>query len=228
MGKKLLFASVLLCFLSVAHANKVDIRTTEQAVAFGNQLMMDISRGKIQQAWRNVKANSTIPPDRVDAFATDYDKHLNQTIQFLGQPLGVEMVATEAFGRSIMRITYLVKYNLSGVAWYMYFYKMNDQWVLSEFNFDLNSNSVFAKINQAKIHIGEIGKALDMYEKATKATDNESVVPMYLKKLGMLNEKQGNKDAALAAYQRIQSEFPNQASGDWRDIEKYIYRLKGN
>ncbi len=74
----------------------------------------------------------------------------------------------------------------------------------------------------------DLGKALDMYEKATKATDNESVVPMYLKKLGMLNEKQGNKDAAIAAYERIRSEFPNQASGDWRDIEKYIYRLKGN
>jgi tetratricopeptide (TPR) repeat protein len=74
----------------------------------------------------------------------------------------------------------------------------------------------------------DFGKAIDMYEKASSATDNESVVPMYLKKLGMLNEKQGDKDAAIKAYERIRSEYPNQASGDWRDIEKYIYRLKGN
>ena len=70
----------------------------------------------------------------------------------------------------------------------------------------------------------DFAKALSMYEKATSAGDNETLVPIYLKKLGMLNEKQGNKDAALKAYERIRSEFPNPTSSDWRDIEKYIYR----
>ena len=109
--------------------------------------MIDISRGKTQQVWRNVKANSIIPPDRVDAFAANYQQHMAQTIQYWGQPLGVELVGQEAFGRSLLRVTYLLKYNVSGIAWYFYFYRLKDRWIISEFNFDLNSNSLFQTVN---------------------------------------------------------------------------------
>lgn len=71
----------------------------------------------------------------------------------------------------------------------------------------------------------DFGKALDLYEKATKATDNEVIASYYLKKLGMLNEFQGNKEAAKAAYERLRRDYPNQMSQDWREIEKYLYRL---
>jgi tetratricopeptide (TPR) repeat protein len=70
----------------------------------------------------------------------------------------------------------------------------------------------------------DFSKALDNYEKAANATDNDLVAPIYLKKLGMLHERQGDKSAANKAYQRIKRDFPNQASTDWREIDKYIYR----
>ncbi len=73
----------------------------------------------------------------------------------------------------------------------------------------------------------DFAKAISMYEKAADATDNETLVPIYLKKLGLLNEKQGNKEAAVKAFERIRSEFPNQNSADWREVEKYIYRNGG-
>ncbi len=71
---------------------------------------------------------------------------------------------------------------------------------------------------------GEYDKALDYYEKAADATKNDLLAGYYLKKLGMLNDYQGNKEAAVKAYQRLHRDFPNQASQDWRDVEKYIYR----
>lgn len=70
-------------------------------------------------------------------------------------------------------------------------------------------------------------KALDYYEKAADATENDLLILYYLKKLGMLNEKLGNKEAAIKAFERIRVEAANPQSGDWRDIEKYIYRLQG-
>jgi len=73
----------------------------------------------------------------------------------------------------------------------------------------------------------DYGKALDYYEKAVDATKNDLIAGYYLKKLGMLNEHQGNKDAALKAYERLHRDFPNPASQDWREVEKYIYRLSG-
>ena len=73
----------------------------------------------------------------------------------------------------------------------------------------------------------DFGKALDYYEKAADAAENDMVAIYYLKKLGMLNENQGNAKAALKAYERIRRDYPNPQSADWRDVEKYIYRAGG-
>lgn len=73
----------------------------------------------------------------------------------------------------------------------------------------------------------DFGKALDYYEKAADAAENDMLAIYYLKKLGMLNENQGNTKAALKAYERIRRDHPNPQSSDWRDVEKYIYRAGG-
>lgn len=70
-------------------------------------------------------------------------------------------------------------------------------------------------------------KALDYYEEAADATENDLLMMYYLKKLGMLNEKLGNKEAAIKAFERIRVDVANPESGDWRDVEKYIYRIQG-
>lgn len=70
----------------------------------------------------------------------------------------------------------------------------------------------------------EFDKALDYYSKAANAGKNDILAAYYLKKLGMLNEYQGNTAAAKEAYERLRRDYPNPNSADWRDIEKYIYR----
>lgn len=73
----------------------------------------------------------------------------------------------------------------------------------------------------------EFDKALDYYEKAADNAENELLAMYYLKKLGMLNENQGHTEAAIKAYERIRRDHPNPQAGDWRDVEKYIYRAGG-
>src|SRR5690554_248383 len=108
MKNLVLVATVMLLgFSRGGYAKREDLSTREQAGAFPHRLMMDISRGKTREAGRKLKANSLIPPDRVDAVAADYERQLVETIQFLGQSQGVELIAEEAFGRSVMRVTYL-------------------------------------------------------------------------------------------------------------------------
>ena len=70
----------------------------------------------------------------------------------------------------------------------------------------------------------DFAKAIDFYGKAADAAKIDLVAIYYLKKLGMLNEHEGNKDAAMKAYERIKRDFPNQQLNDWRDVEKYMYR----
>jgi tetratricopeptide (TPR) repeat protein len=72
---------------------------------------------------------------------------------------------------------------------------------------------------------GDFEKAISMYEKAADEGNNHLLAARYLKKAGMLSEKQGNKEAAKKAYERVKKEFPDQNSPDWRDIDKYIERV---
>jgi tetratricopeptide (TPR) repeat protein len=82
----------------------------------------------------------------------------------------------------------------------------------------------YGALGDAYSEKGDYGKALDLYEKAVDATKNDLIAAHYLKKVGMLNEYQGNKDAAVKAYERLHRDYPNTSSQDWRDVEKYIYR----
>ncbi len=73
----------------------------------------------------------------------------------------------------------------------------------------------------------DFASALKYYDKAVDAAENDIIAAYYLKKLAMLNDYQGNKDAAVKAYERLRTDYPNQSSQDWREVEKYIYRAQG-
>jgi hypothetical protein len=115
----------------------------ENALDISHEIVMEISRGRFENAWQNVKSNSTIPADRIDQFAKEYDSRYVRTIVNFGPSTGVELIARDMLGQSMLRITYLVKYDVTGVAWFLYFYRVKGNWVLSEFNYDLNNSALF-------------------------------------------------------------------------------------
>jgi tetratricopeptide (TPR) repeat protein len=81
----------------------------------------------------------------------------------------------------------------------------------------------FGAIGDAYAEKGDLGQAMSFYKKAVSAGDNEILTAYYLKKVGMLNEKNGDLGAAKQAYEQIQKDYPN--SNEGRDIEKYIARV---
>ena len=70
----------------------------------------------------------------------------------------------------------------------------------------------------------EFGEAISYYEQAAEAGDNEVMASYYLKKAGLLYEKQGQFADAKAAFMRIKNDFPNSQEG--ATIEKYIARVE--
>lgn len=72
---------------------------------------------------------------------------------------------------------------------------------------------------------GDLAKAMSLYQDAAKETDNEVIAPYYLKKIGMLHEKNGNLAEAKTAYESIKNDYANSSVA--ADIEKYIIRVSG-
>ncbi|MBR9922851.1 MAG: tetratricopeptide repeat protein [Bacteroidetes bacterium] len=83
----------------------------------------------------------------------------------------------------------------------------------------------YGVMGDAYSELGDMDKAMSNYKKAVSNGDNPALTPIYLMKVGMLNEKQGNYADAIAAYKEIKSKYPSSTQG--RDIEKYLIRLEG-
>ncbi|WP_282780189.1 tetratricopeptide repeat protein [Phaeodactylibacter xiamenensis] len=77
-------------------------------------------------------------------------------------------------------------------------------------------------LGDAYSELGDFDAAMKQYKKAVSAGDNEVLTPYYLKKIGMLHERNGNMADARASYERIKEEYPGSPVS--RDIEKYIVR----
>lgn len=81
-------------------------------------------------------------------------------------------------------------------------------------------------MGDAYSELGDYSNALSYYKKAANAGDIDVLSAYYLKKLGKLNEHQGNNAAALEAYKSIKEKYSETPDG--KDIDKYIVKLGGN
>ncbi len=73
---------------------------------------------------------------------------------------------------------------------------------------------------------GEFDQALKYYQKAINAGENEFLTAYYLKKQGLLQEKQGDLAGSMKSFQKIKDDYP--FSPDGRDIDKFIARVNKN
>jgi tetratricopeptide (TPR) repeat protein len=80
-------------------------------------------------------------------------------------------------------------------------------------------------LGDAYSELGNYDQALSYYRKAAADKKNEAITPVYLLRLGMLNEKLGKYGDARKAYERLKNEFPQALVA--KDAEKYLVRIEG-
>lgn len=81
----------------------------------------------------------------------------------------------------------------------------------------------YGAIGDAYSEKNDFSSAISNYQKAANAGSNEVLASYYLKKLGLLYEKQGQVSEAKAAFEKIRDNYPSSQEG--ADIEKYISRV---
>ena len=77
-------------------------------------------------------------------------------------------------------------------------------------------------LGDAFSEIQDFGQAMSFYQKAANG-DNDFLTPYYLKKVGLLHERNGDKAAAQKVYEQIKADFPQ--SNEGREVEKYLARV---
>lgn len=79
-------------------------------------------------------------------------------------------------------------------------------------------------MGDAYSELSQFDDAISEYRKAVQAGDNDFLTPYYLKKLGLLYEKQGDMASALKTFQEIKKDYAK--SQDGASIDKYIQRTQ--
>ena len=82
----------------------------------------------------------------------------------------------------------------------------------------------YGAMGDAYSELDDFDKAMNLYQKAVSKSENDALTPYYLKKIGLMHERNGELADAKATYERIKQEYPNSAIS--RDIEKYIARVE--
>ncbi len=70
------------------------------------------------------------------------------------------------------------------------------------------------------VQAGDFAGATKFYKKAVAAADNMLTAPMYLRKMGLVENKLGNNAKAIECFQEILDSYPS--SYDAREAEKFI------
>ena len=83
----------------------------------------------------------------------------------------------------------------------------------------------YGALGDAYSEQGDLDQALSLYARAADAEENDVLSPYYLKKAGLLAQKQGQVAEARGYFEQIRDEYPNSVEG--RDIDKYILRAQG-
>lgn len=79
-------------------------------------------------------------------------------------------------------------------------------------------------LGDAYSELQDFGQAMSSYQKAANS-NNDFLTPYYLKKVGMLHERNGNAAEAGNVYNKIKADFPQ--SNEARDIDKFLARVTG-
>ncbi|MFT4660264.1 MAG: tetratricopeptide (TPR) repeat protein [Patiriisocius sp.] len=78
-------------------------------------------------------------------------------------------------------------------------------------------------LGDAQVESGNIAAGIDSFKNSISTAENTATTPIYLKKLGLAYEAEGNTSAALETYERLKRDFNNSAEA--RTIDKYIGKL---
>lgn len=82
----------------------------------------------------------------------------------------------------------------------------------------------YGALGDAYSELDDFDKAMSLYQKAVSKSENDALTPYYLKKIGMMHERNGELAEAKETYERIKQQYPKSTIG--RDIEKYIARVE--
>ena len=135
---------VAMCLVASFYARAAEgLPGPKEARAFADQVMAKVAIGQLDAAIAEMKRYTIVPEAEIDASLGQFKLQLPVIAQRFGSTIGSEFVREDKVGESLLRITYLQRFDRHAMKWFFYFYRGSNGWVLNTFRFDDNVLSLF-------------------------------------------------------------------------------------
>jgi hypothetical protein len=104
--------------------------------ALSDKAMAQVGSGRVDEGLRLLKPYSAAEPAEFDGLIAQVNKQMPAMEARFGKVVGHEWVREDRAGESLLQMSYLQKYELSGIRWVLRYYHSPTGWLLDSMTFD--------------------------------------------------------------------------------------------
>lgn len=132
---------LVLCMISSVNADA--FKSEKQLSSFMNSVMAEVGEGNLRAAINKMKPYMTVPGSQVDEVMQNTEAARKRVAEVIGPTIGYEYIGQKRLGSSLLRTVYIEKASNAAITWIFIFYQSIDGWVLTSFNFEIDSPTAF-------------------------------------------------------------------------------------
>jgi len=131
--KKIFGIVVCLMFTNLIAKPITDVKGTKELCG---KAAMEFGKGNYKESFNLTKPYSVVPSEELDNAAYQTENALKRLSSRFGKPIGSEFLKTEVAGSSVLKHTYIGKFENTAARYMCIFYKAEDKWNLQGVSWD--------------------------------------------------------------------------------------------
>lgn len=141
--KKIVCAILILAAAAAYGAGGRSLGSREETKRLSDDFMKKISSGQIAPAFELIRPYFPLPDNEFAVTLERTVKQLATVSEQYGRPAGYELVKEEIVGSSLIKYTYLQKYEKNALRWSLLFYGPEGRWQINNLNWDSKIRKLF-------------------------------------------------------------------------------------
>lgn len=127
---------LLILSLGLATSGCQKSSSEHQTLKIAEEVVTCVESGKIDDAFNILKLHWPLSSLEVDNLKAHTIEQRQVVEQRYGKPIGIEYIKTEMVGNSMIKHTFVEKFERHALKWQLSFYKPQDKWIINSVYWD--------------------------------------------------------------------------------------------
>lgn len=133
---KILKSTIVSLFILIFITACYEQTSNKKTLEISKEVVSLVEQNQIESAFDLLKLHWPLSDSEVDNLMAHTKKQREIVKNRYGLPIGIEFIRTEKIGKSMIRHTFIEKFENHALQWQLSFYKPKDQWVVNSVYWD--------------------------------------------------------------------------------------------